>query len=39
MNKGIDKKVVKRGLLPYLFLVLAMLIIFYFVSVGNQNVE
>lgn len=39
MNKGIDKKVVKRGLLPYLFLVLAMLSIFYFVSVGNQNVE
>ena len=39
MNKGIDKKVVKRGLLPYLFLVLAMLSIFYFVSVGNQNVK
>ena len=39
MNKGMDKKTVKRGLLPYLFLVLAMLSIFYFASVGNQKIE
>ena len=39
MNKGMDKKTVKRGLLAYLFLVLAMLSIFYFASVGNQKIE
>ena len=39
MNKGIDKKVIKRGLLPYLFVALAMLSVLYFVSVENQKVE
>ena len=39
MNKGIDKKTIKRGLLPYLFLALAMLCFFYFVTIGNRKVE
>ena len=39
MNKGIDKKIVKRGLLPYLFLVLAMLGILYFAGIGGKKVE
>ena len=29
MNKTIDKKTIKRGLLPYLFLALIMLTVFY----------
>ncbi len=39
MNKGIDKKVLKRGLLPYLFIILAMLGIFYFARIGNKKVD
>ncbi len=39
MNKGIDKKVIKRGLLPYLFLALAMLTFFYFAGIGSRKVE
>ena len=39
MNKGIDKKTVKKGLLPYLFLALAMLGIFYVFNVMNQVVN
>lgn len=39
MNKGIDKKVIKRGLLPYLFLALAMLGFIYFVGIGSRKVE
>lgn len=38
-NNGIDKKTVKRGLLPYLFILLAMLGILYFVGIGSQNIE
>lgn len=39
MNKTIDKKIVKRGLLPYLFLALIMLGIFYVVNVMNNDVN
>ena len=39
MNKGIDKKVVKRGLLPYLFLALGIILIFYIVNVRNNVVN
>ena len=39
MNKGMDKKIIKRGLLPYLFVVLAMLGIFYFANIANKKVE
>ena len=39
MNKGMDKKIIKRGLLPYLFVVLAMLGIFYFANIANKRVE
>ncbi len=34
-----DKKTVKRGLLPYLFLALIMLGMFYFLNVANRNVH
>ena len=34
-----DKKTVKRGLLPYLFIALIMLGIFYMLNVSNQNVN
>ncbi len=36
---NINKKVVKKGLLPYVFLLLIMLGIIYFVSVANQKVN
>ncbi len=39
MNKGIDKKTVKRGLLPYLFLALIMLLVLYVFNVMNQDVH
>jgi len=39
VNKTIDKKIVKRGLLPYLFLALIMLGIFYVVNVMNNDVN
>jgi len=39
VNKGMDKKIIKRGLLPYLFVVLAMLGIFYFANIANKKVE
>ena len=39
MNKGIDKKTVKRGMLPYLFLALAIIGIFYVVNVRNKVVN
>ncbi|MDD5888244.1 MAG: ATP-dependent zinc metalloprotease FtsH [bacterium] len=38
MNKGIDKKTIKRGLLPYLFVILAMLGVFYYASIGSKKV-
>ena len=34
-----NKKVVKRGLLPYLFLAIAVMAIFYFFNVMNQKVN
>ena len=39
MNKKIDKKTVKRGLLPYLFLAVIMLGIFYVFNVLNNDVK
>ncbi len=36
---NVNKKTVKKGLLPYVFLILIMLGIFYFVSVANQKVN
>lgn len=39
MNKTIDKKTVKKGLLPYLFLALVMLAVFYVVNVANNRVN
>ncbi len=39
MNKGIDKKTVKRGLLPYLFLLLIMLSVFYIFGLSNSKTE
>ena len=34
-----DKKIVKRGLLPYLFIALFMLGLFYVFNVMNQDVN
>ena len=39
MNKTIDKKIIKRGLLPYLFLAIIMLGVLYVVSVMNNEVN
>lgn len=39
MNKTMDKKTIKRGLLPYLFLALIMLGIFYVFNVLNKDVN
>ena len=39
MNKTIDKKTVKKGLLPYLFLALVILGVFYVVNVMNKDVN
>jgi len=39
MNKNIDKKTVKKGLLPYLFLAVIMLAIFYMFNVMNNDVK
>ncbi len=36
---SVNKKTVKRGLLPYLFLILIMLGVFYFFNVLNQKVN
>ena len=36
---NVDKKTVKRGLLPYLFLFIAMLGIFYFFNIANKKVN
>ena len=36
---NIDKKTVKRGLLPYLFLFIVMLGIFYFFNIANKKVN
>ena len=39
MNKQINKKVVKKGMLPYLFLVLIMLAVVYLVNTLNTTVN
>ena len=39
MNKTIDKKTIKKGLLPYLFLALIILVVFYAVGVMNNDVN
>ena len=39
MNKMIDKKTVRKGLLPYLFLALIILAVFYVVNVMNNDVN
>ena len=39
MNKTIDKKTIRKGLLPYLFLALIMLGVFYVVNVMNNDVN
>ena len=39
MKNNIDKKTVKRGLLPYLFIVFILASIFYFVNVMNKSVN
>ena len=39
MNKTIDKKTIKKGLLPYLFLALIMLGVFYIVNIMNNDVN
>ena len=39
MNKTIDKKTIKKGLLPYLFLALIILGVFYVVNVMNRDVN
>ena len=36
---NVNKKVVRKGLLPYVFLLLVMLGVIYFVSVANQKVN
>ena len=39
MNKQINKKVVKKGMLPYLFLVLIMLAVVYLVNTLNTTIN
>ena len=39
MNKNINKKTVKKGLLPYLFLAVTMLAVFYVFNVMNKDVK
>ena len=39
MNNSIDRKNVKKGLLPYLFIAFVIVAIFYFVNVMNKNVN
>ncbi len=39
MNNGIDKKNIKKGLLPYLFLAIIMLGVYYTFNVLNNDVE
>lgn len=39
MNNNIDKKVIKRGMLPYLFLLIVMLGVIYFANSFNNTVN
>ncbi len=36
-SNGIDKKIVRKGLLPYVFIIIIMLLVFYFFSAGNPT--
>ena len=36
-NNGIDKKILKKGLLPYLFIGIIMLFVFYYFNVNNTS--
>ena len=37
MNNNIDKKTIKKGLLPYLFIFIIMLAVFYYFNVTNKD--
>jgi len=37
VNNNIDKKTLKKGLLPYLFIFLIMLSVYYFYNISNTN--
>ncbi len=39
MNSGLDKKNIKKGLLPYLFLIIIMLGVYYTFSILNNDVK
>ena len=39
MNKKIDRKTLKKGLLPYLFLGIVMLGVFYILTIMNKDVH
>ena len=39
MNNNIDKKVIKKGMLPYLFLLIVMLGVIYFANSFNHTVN
>ena len=39
MKKKVDQKTMKKGLLPYVFLAIIMLGIFYVLNVLNKNVH
>ena len=39
MNDKIDRKTIKKGLLPYLFLFIIMLGVFYFFNVLNHDIH
>ena len=39
MNNNLDKKVIKKGMLPYLFLVLVMLTVVYLVNTMNTTIN
>ena len=36
-NNNLDKKIVKKGLLPYLFIFIIMLGVFYYYTISNRN--
>ena len=39
MNKNVDKKNIKKGLLPYLIIGIIMLGVFYYFNISNSNVH
>ena len=36
-NNNIDKKIIKKGLLPYVFIFIIMLFVFYYFNVSNTE--